>query len=217
MLFSLTDNFKLIGDLQYQGHRWKLEQKIIGHAKGHNLSAPWNFVNPRFGLIYDINDNISIFANYGLSQKEPADNQIIEAEDVWSDPVIASAEIVDNYEIGFSFISGTINSNINIYKMNFKNEQLKNIDIEQEGEYKYYSAEATIHQGIEFDVAFNFIHKLDISFNGAFNHNSFRSGNSKSRSGNAPADWPPESDIANVSLRAWAAGTMARCQLPSDV
>ena len=179
LLFSLTDNFKLIGDLQYQGHRWKLEQKIIGHAKGHNLSAPWNFVNPRFGLIYDINDNISIFANYGLSQKEPADNQIIEADDVWSDPVIASAEIVDNYEIGFSFISGTINSNVNIYRMNFKNEQLKNIDIEQEGEYKYYSAEATIHQGIEFDVAFNFIHKLDISFNGAFNHNSFRSGNSK--------------------------------------
>jgi len=59
LLYSLTDNLKLIGDLQYQGHRWELEQKLIGHAKGHNLSAPWNFVNPRFGLIYDMNDKIS--------------------------------------------------------------------------------------------------------------------------------------------------------------
>ncbi len=41
LLYSLTDNFKLIGDLQYQGHRWELEQKLIGHAKGHILSAPW--------------------------------------------------------------------------------------------------------------------------------------------------------------------------------
>ena len=63
--------------------------------------------------------------------------------------------------------------------MNFKNEQLKNIDIEQEGEYNYYSADATIHQGIEFDVAFNFIQRLNVSFNGAINHNSFKSGNSK--------------------------------------
>ena len=179
LLYSLTDNLKLIGDLQYQGHRWELEQKLIGHAKGYNLSAPWNFVNPRFGLIYDMNDKISVFANYGKSQKEPADNQIIEADDVWSEPIMASAELVDNSEIGFSFISGSINSNLNIYRMKYKNEQLKNIDIKQEGEYNYYSADATIHQGIEFDVAFNFIQRLNVSFNGTINHNSFESGNSK--------------------------------------
>jgi len=179
LLYSFTDNFKLIGDLQYQGHRWRLEQKLIGHAKGYNLFAPWNFVNPRFGFIYDLNDKISVFANYGKSQKEPADNQIIDADDVWSEPIIASAELVDNSEIGFSFISGAINSKINIYRMNYKNEQLKNIDIKQEGEYDYYSADATIHQGIEFDVSFNFIQRLNVSFNGAINHNNFESGDSK--------------------------------------
>ena len=63
--------------------------------------------------------------------------------------------------------------------MNYKNEQLKNIDIEQEGEYDYYSADATIHQGIEFDVSFNFIQRLNVSFNGAINHNNFESGDSK--------------------------------------
>ena len=63
--------------------------------------------------------------------------------------------------------------------MNYKNEQLKNIDIEQEGEYDYYSADATIHQGIEFDVSINFIQRLNVSFNGAINHNNFESGDSK--------------------------------------
>ena len=33
-------------------------------------------------------------------------------------------------------------------------EQLKNIDISQEGEYEYYAADATVHQGIETDVKF---------------------------------------------------------------
>ena len=138
-------------------------------------------MNPRLGVIYDLDDNIAVFANYGKSQKEPADNQIIKADDVWSEPTIASAEVIDNYEMGFSFISGAINSNLNIYRMNYDNEQLKNIDIEQEGEYDYYSADGTIHQGVEFDVSFRFNPKLNVSLNGAINHNSFESGDSKGK------------------------------------
>ena len=110
MLYSALDNLKIIADLQYQGHRWELKQNLIGHAKGHTLSAPWNFINPKFGVIYNISRNYFLFANYGKSQKEPADSQIIEADDNWdANPVIAAAEVVDNTEFGCSFINQKIN------------------------------------------------------------------------------------------------------------
>mgnify|MGYP001157859006 CR=1 FL=1 len=180
MLYSAFDNLKIVADLQYQGHRWELKQNIIGHARGHTLSAPWNFINPKFGIIYNISRNYSMFANYGKSQKEPADSQIIEADDNWdASPIIAAAEVVDNTEFGYSFINEKINGNLNIYKMNYYNEQLKNIDIEQEGEYEYSSVNKTTHEGIEFDFTYKYNSKLKVNLNGALNYNKYASGESK--------------------------------------
>ena len=180
MLYSALDNLKIIADLQYQGHRWELKQNLIGHAKGHTLSAPWDFINPKIGVIYNISSNYFLFANYGKSQKEPADSQIIEADDNWdANPVIAAAEVVDNTEFGCSFINQKINGNLNIYNMNYHNEQLKNIDIEQEGEYEYSLVNKTTHEGIEFDLTYKYNSKLKVNLNGALNYNKFATGESK--------------------------------------
>lgn len=172
-VYSVTTRLKLIGDIQYQGHRWDLDQKPIGNAAGHQLSAPWDFFNPRLGFIYSMTDELSIFGNYGKAQKEPADDQIINADDVWSEPVMAAAELVNNFELGASFLSNRLSGNLNLYYIAYDNEQLKNIDVEQEGEYDYYSAEGTVHQGAEIEIAYQFDPSLRVSANGAFNQNFF--------------------------------------------
>ncbi|SVB83600.1 uncharacterized protein METZ01_LOCUS236454, partial [marine metagenome] len=79
--------FTLTADFQSQKHHWTLNQKTIGHASGHSLSADWDFFNPRLGMVWAIGDSMHVFVNWGKSQKEPADNQIIQADDVWSAPV----------------------------------------------------------------------------------------------------------------------------------
>ncbi|HOU16385.1 MAG TPA: TonB-dependent receptor [Candidatus Marinimicrobia bacterium] len=170
---------KLITDLQYQHLQWNLDQKKIGYAIGYDISAKWDFLNPRFGAIYELSNDFSIFANYGRSQKEPADEQIIEADDYWSEPQKAAAELIDDYELGANYRGRKLDVDLNLYRINYKNEQLKNIDIEQEGEYVYTQASATIHEGLEWEVRYQFNPLWALTLNGTFSRHVFESGSYK--------------------------------------
>ena len=132
--------FTITVDFQNQNHNWKLEQEKVGHAVGHQLSADWNFFNPRMGMIWELSDSLHMFVNWGKAQKEPADNQIIQADDVRSNPIMAAAEVITDFEWGLDFTLGRGRVRFNGYNIKYLNEQLKNIDVNQEGEYDYYSA-----------------------------------------------------------------------------
>ena len=127
--------FMLMADFQNQHHKWTLDQETIGHAAGHQLNADWNFFNPRMGMMWEISDSMHVFVNWGKAQKEPADNQIIAADDMWSQPVMAAAEVITDLEWGIDFTFGKGRARFNGYHIKYLNEQLKNIDVEQEGEY----------------------------------------------------------------------------------
>lgn len=176
LVYSFGNGLKLIGDIQYQGHRWKLDQEKIGHAAGHKISAPWDFLNPRFGFVYGLTENLTLFGNYGKAQKEPTDDQIINADDVWSEPVMAAAEVVNNFELGTDYRSNRLAGNLNLYRIVYNNEQLKNIDVEREGEYDYYWADSTVHQGIETEINYQFSPSLRLSANAAVAQNIFVGG-----------------------------------------
>jgi len=179
MSYSPIEKISIAADLQYQTIAWNLSQEDIGHAPGYQLSADWHFLNPRLGLIYRVNDQVALFTNYGKAQKEPADNQIIAADDVWSEPQKAAAEVINDYEAGVKFNHSKFVAHCNLYYIQYFNEQLKNIDIEQEGEYAYYAAEATIHRGLEFSLQYNPGTHIRLKLNGSLNHNYFSSGTYK--------------------------------------
>lgn len=194
--YKPVDRLRLIGDLQYQSLFWTLNQDLLGHAKGYKLSANWRFLNPRLGAIYSLTDDLSIFINYGKAQKEPADNQIIDADDVWSEPLMAAAEVIHDYELGGNFRVSKFSANVNLYLIDYDNEQLKNIDVEQEGEYDYSFARNTIHQGIEFALNYYISSKLTINLNGSLSEHKFTKGlTEKSLIPNVP------STLINGSIR----------------
>ncbi len=170
--------FSITADFQNQKHDWDLNQKKIGHASGHSLSANWDFFNPRFGMIWEVSDSMHIFVNWGKSQKEPADNQIIQADDVWSEPIMAGAEVINDLEWGMDFTLGKGHFRFNGYNIQYLNEQLKNIDVDQEGEYEYYSADSTTHMGFEWEAGFTLNSRLSMSANGALVINYFSDGKS---------------------------------------
>ena len=170
--------FIITADFQNQNHNWKLNQEIIGHAVGHQISADWNFFNPRMGMLWELTDSLHFFVNWGKAQKEPADNQIIEADDVFSKPVLAAAEVITDFEWGMDITFGKGRARFNGYKIDYLNEQLKNIDVNQEGEYDYYSADSTVHMGFEWEAEFRFNNQLTMSANGALVMNYFTDGNS---------------------------------------
>ena len=180
LIYSFQKKLHLIGDIQLQSHNWTLDQKQIGHAAGHDLSAEWQFINPRFGFSYDLYKNISIFANYGTAEKEPSDAQIIEADDVWSEPKEAAAEKIFDKEIGINFRPNdkyfNFNFKLNYYRIDYLNEILSNIYDFAEGEFDINSADKTRHEGLELETSWEILPQLAININGAISANRFTSG-----------------------------------------
>lgn len=179
LAFEPLRKLKIIADLQYQYLQWTLNQKKIGHAVGYDVSADWNFLNPRLGAIYSLSNDLAVFVNYGRSQREPADEQIIEADDIWSEPQKAAAELIDDYELGANYRGKRLGIDLNLYRINYKNEQLKNIDIEQEGEYVYTQAASTIHEGLEWETRYQLHPRWLLTLNGTFSRHTFQSGRNK--------------------------------------
>ena len=195
IVYSLPIGLHLVGDVQLQQHDWWLDQKAIGHAKGYDLSASWSFMNPRFGASFDISDNISIFGNYGTAEKEPSDNQIIEADDVWSEPnEVASEKIIDN-EAGINLLFRDKYLKINLYRIDYFNEILSDIYDFTEGKFDVNSADKTRHEGIEIEGGWKINQALAIRFNGAWSKNRIKSGNF---TGKALTNVPEK--LANVTI-----------------
>ena len=177
--YKVTDHLHAIGDLQYQSIHWALDQDKIGHAVGHQINADWTFLNPRVGLLWTPTTRTSWFLNFGKAQKEPADDEIINADDVWSTPTLVAAEVINDYELGFNYRADTWLLTLNAFRINYFNEQLKNINVTQEGEYDYYSAEGTIHEGLEWETALLPSSFISVGMNGSLNNFRFSSGPQK--------------------------------------
>ncbi len=176
IVYSLPIGLHLVGDLQLQKHDWLLDQKAIGHANGYDLNASWSFTNPRFGASFDISDNISIFGNYGTAEKEPSDDQIIEADDVWAEPKEAASEKIIDNEAGINLLFRNKYLKLNFYRIDYFNEILSEIYDFAEGEFDVKSADKTRHEGIEIEGGWEFNNSFTIRFNGTWSLNNLKSG-----------------------------------------
>lgn len=154
-------------DVRAQWIDWELDQAAIGHAPGVNLNANWRLINPRVGIQYDLSDGLSAFLSRGTASREPADAQIIEADDVWSTPTPAKTEQVINTEFGLNWFSGNKRMTLNIYRIEFQNELLSDIYDFQDGGFNVETADLTLHQGVELDLQYRISHKLELKANGS--------------------------------------------------
>ncbi len=180
-LYRISPRISTSLDLRTQSIWWQLEQEQIGHAAGVNLSADWQFFNPRIGLRYELSDELSVFAGLGTAQKEPADAQIIEADDVWSTPNLAPAEGIQNIELGLNWFAGMNQFALNFYRIDYQNELLSDIYDFQDGSYRVETAQLTIHQGIELEGKTQLLNKLDLSLNGTYSDHRFAEGSYKNK------------------------------------
>ena len=174
--YSANEYVHIFAELQYVNHDWKMEQDKIGHAQGHIINANWNFLNPRIGFNYQCTNNHSIFGKVGTSQKEPKDDQIIDADEWAFNPKGAYPEKIIDYELGLHSSFKNFNTLINIYLIQMENEVLENIDFEEEGQYIYEQVDQTTHQGIEFDIHYTINEKINLNWNAALSHNYFNGG-----------------------------------------
>jgi len=105
------------------------------YPRGIEYNVSYFFPSPRFGINYDINENLSLFLNTSLNSREPGTREIYDAQyPYWNDPKYdfencsnnncsnprKKPENVRSFEIGARYLRNKFNFDFNVYYMNFR-------------------------------------------------------------------------------------------------
>jgi iron complex outermembrane receptor protein len=185
-MFNLSDRLNLLVDARYLGHRYSFDQDVLGaFTKGYKYKLKYDFLDPRIGLRYKIGSGLSTFANVSTAHREPADGDIYDHDNPEAVPAVENMdaeyatpltkeEFLVDYEAGLEMDGGRIQSTVNIYRMDFRDELIPVW-------YRYYDADdvlhanvpRTIHQGLEATLKVSPYRWLNLSSNIAYSDNHF--------------------------------------------
>ena len=126
-----------------------------------------SFFNPKFGLYYDLNTTQSIYASFGIANKEPNRNDYVEST-INSRP---NHETLYDTEIGYKQKGERLSLAVNIYHMNYKNQLALTGQINDVGAYTRTNIDDSYRRGIEIESYIKLSNKATWSGNMTLSEN----------------------------------------------
>ncbi len=145
-------------DLQYRHIGYMLQDPTVAYGvntdKSYVIDKNYNFFNPKFGINYDITDRHRVYASYGIGHKEPVRNNFMQqiANPDRTD-THASAERLNDLEVGYKFQSPRFSAGANLYWMNYKDQLVLTGELNAIGEALTKNLDKSYRLGIELEAA----------------------------------------------------------------
>jgi iron complex outermembrane receptor protein len=132
-------------------------------------SSCHTILNPRFGINYNFNEQINLFANISQTSREPRLKNLYDAAEAstpaswgivpqfrinpdgtynFDKPLVTPEKLID-YELGLAFQNGGWRAGLNFFYMDFRDEIIKTGQLDRFGQPITGNAERTLHTGIE--------------------------------------------------------------------
>ncbi len=107
--YELTDQWSLYGDLQY---------RTVGYqANGDDtglVDDTFDFFNPKAGVTFDLNQNNNFYLSFAVANREPNRNDYESGN--------PKPERLNDFELGWRYVSPSVQLSTNIYYMNYKDQ-----------------------------------------------------------------------------------------------
>lgn len=159
-IYSLTDKLNAMLGLQYVYHNYEIRNDRF---RPYSFDVPYSFFNPRAGINYNFNSELSAYVNIAFAQREPRLKDIYDGENpfarpnfrivdaqknIYEDPLVQQERMID-YEAGFRISSSFINADVNFYFMDFRDEIVSNGALDNVGQPITGNAGRSAHLGGE--------------------------------------------------------------------
>ncbi|MFK8376547.1 TonB-dependent receptor [Capnocytophaga canimorsus] len=109
VLWQIAPKWNIFGDIQF---------RHVGYvAPNYEVDEKLNFINPKAGVTFAPNSHNSIYFSYAKGSKEPNRNDYKE-----NYPLKPKAETVNDFELGWKFVTNNVRVNTNLYYMYYKNQ-----------------------------------------------------------------------------------------------
>lgn len=164
------DKWILMADVQYRNVDYKMygdDDKV----KNYNYHPKFNFLNPKAGATYLLNEYANIYASYAFAQKEPVRKDFIEKNSQLPDP---TPEKMQDIEAGYRFSNAKFNIGLNGYGMFYRNQLIPTGAISDTGAPIRQNVKDSYRIGLEFDGAWNINKQLNWKATATVSQNKIR-------------------------------------------
>lgn len=148
--YTFNDQWILFGDVQLRNVSYKANAIETGL-----VNEKFNFVNPKAGLTYKINDFNHAYFSYARAQREP-NRTDFEGER-------PKAEKLNDFELGYRYASEKLSVNVNGYYMKYKDQLVLTGGLNDVGASKRINVGNSYRAGIEIDASYQPIKQLIIA------------------------------------------------------
>ncbi len=181
--YRLRSDLLLMLDLQFAYNRYRLyDEKFIGT----DFTLNYYFLNPRVGLNYNVSENLNIFGSVSRTSREPRLKNFYDAAEAstpqswgavnpqfelnsdanynFDDPLV-KPEKLNDFEAGLGYQGSQVKANLNFFYMDFRDEIVKQGQLDRFGQPVTGNADRASHTGVELSFQGNLWRSLTLSGN----------------------------------------------------
>ena len=157
---DLADRLAGFADLQNRYVRYELYAPD-GRPNGakSQQTARFTFLNPKFGLTYQLRPSTQLYASFALAQREPT------RTDYTDTPAERrpTAEKLFNYELGLRRATEKVQANLNFYYMYYRNQLVLSGRLDDVGNAIHTNVAESYRRGVEAQVTYRPVPALSLT------------------------------------------------------
>ncbi|MEM8999390.1 MAG: TonB-dependent receptor [Bacteroidota bacterium] len=157
-IFKIDPKWSLFGDLQYRTVNYEANGEDTGL-----VDDTFDFFNPKAGVTFDLNRNHNFYFSYARANREPNRNDYENGN--------PKSERLNDFELGWRYVSPEIQVNTNVYYMRYKDQLVLTGALNDVGAPLRANVGDSYRLGLEVDANIRLNRKLQWSPNIALSDN----------------------------------------------
>ena len=187
--YALNEKVNILAEIQLAYHKYSIENERYA---GNNFTISNTFLNPRFGINYKFDDQISGYFSLASVKREPRLKNYYDAaessggaepqfvQDIsgnydYTQPLV-SPETMNSFELGTIYSVPKLELNANLFFMSFADEIIKSGQLDRFGQPVTGNVERTIHSGVELAATYKPVDFFEFTLNGSYSNNYIKEG-----------------------------------------
>ncbi len=146
--YELNEKLSFYGDIQYRQIYYKMagpDDDLVNIDQEHT----YNFINPKFGVNYVLNNNNKLYATFGIANREPTRTDLKDATK-GGGKKIPTYETLNDLEAGYQYTNQKLALGFNMYYMDYKNQLVNTGELNSVGYPIMTNVDKSYRTGIEF-------------------------------------------------------------------
>ncbi|MEO9534076.1 MAG: TonB-dependent receptor [Crocinitomicaceae bacterium] len=166
--YSLKD-FTFYGDVQYRHIDYSFLgfDEVDGQIEALDQKVSYDFINPKVGVMYDLNDKHNFYGSFAIANREPTRGDFVESTPA-SRP---THETLQNAEVGYRLKTKNVFVNANYYLMNYQNQLILTGQVNDVGAYIRDNVAKSYRMGVELEGGVLLGKKVSVTGNVTYSQN----------------------------------------------